>query len=58
MNIPKVQLGEQLVCPVCNTNFKATEDTNYMVKEGFVCSWKCFLERVKENQEKKEKKKG
>lgn len=57
MNIPKVQLGEQLVCPVCGKEFRATEDTNYIVKEGFVCSWKCFLKRVEENQDKKENKK-
>ena len=53
MDIPDIKLGEKLICPVCNKEFKATEDTNYIVKDGFVCSWKCFLNKVNETQEDK-----
>lgn len=44
------KIGDRLVCPVCNKEFKATDDTKYIAKGGYiyVCSWKCFLTRVKE----------
>lgn len=59
MDIPEIKLGDRLVCPICNKEFKTTEDTKYIAGGGYVCSWKCFLNRVSETQAdtKKEKKK-
>lgn len=59
MDIPEIKLGDRLVCPICNNEFTATEDTKYIAGGGYVCTWKCFLTRVKETQAdtKKEKKK-
>lgn len=58
MDIPEIKLGDRLVCPICNKEFTATEDTKYIAGGGYVCAWKCFLARVKETQAdtKKEKK--
>ena len=39
-------VGERLTCPVCNKEFKVTDDTCYIVAGGYTCSWKCFLKRV------------
>ena len=54
--IPEVKIGERLVCPVCNKEFKATDDTKYIVSGGYTCSWKCFLTRVKEAEDEKKNK--
>lgn len=54
--IPCVQIGDILICPVCNKEFKATDDTKYIAKGGYVCSWKCFLARVKEGEAEKKNK--
>lgn len=55
MMIPDVKLGDKLVCPICGKEFKATEDTKYIAGGGYTCSWKCFLNRVKETQVEKKK---
>lgn len=53
------QIGESLVCPVCNQRFKATEDTRYLINGNYTCNWKCFFnyynEHEKVNEEKKRK---
>lgn len=41
-----------LICPICGKSFIQTEEHKYRVREGLTCSWKCFLERVKEVDEK------
>ena len=53
---PEVKIGDTIICPVCNKEFKATEDTKYIAKGGYTCSWKCFLARVKEVEEEKKNK--
>lgn len=53
--IPVVRIGDQLTCPVCGADFKATADTKYIAKGGYTCSWKCFLIRDKEVREAKKK---
>lgn len=35
--------GTELICPICGKKFKVTDDTRYLRKGGYVCSWKCFL---------------
>lgn len=50
------------ICPVCGKLFIPNEDTCFIVKGGFTCSWKCFLDRVKQREKEikenqKEKKK-
>ena len=50
--IPKIEIGDQLVCPVCGKEFTATEDTKYLVNRQYVCEWKCFLKRAKEPKQK------
>ena len=49
--IPTIKIGEQLICPVCNQEFKATSNTVYIVKGGYTCGLKCFLIRDKEWRE-------
>ena len=47
-----------LICPVCGKEFKTNNDTRYIIKGGYTCSWKCFLtEAKKRNDEKNAKEK-
>lgn len=39
--------GEQYICPICNEEFTFTEDSCYVAKGGYTCSWKCFLTYTK-----------
>lgn len=55
--IPMINVGDILICPVCNKEFKATEDTKYIAKGGYICEWKCFLDRDKECRSKQSEKK-
>lgn len=45
-----------LVCPVCGKEFKPTDDTKYIVRGGYTCSWQCFLTRSRERRKEKEDK--
>ena len=47
--IQDVKVGDKLVCPVCGKEFVATEDTVYIIRGGYTCSWKCFLEVARNN---------
>ena len=44
-----------LTCSVCGKEFKANEDTRYIISGGYTCSWKCFLKEAKEREAKKKK---
>lgn len=53
-----------LICPVCQKEFEANDDTRYIIAGGYTCSWKCFLAETKrrrlakeaeESQKRKEK---
>lgn len=46
-----------LTCPVCNKEFKPTNDTKYIASGGYTCSWNCFLTVIKKREEEKEKNK-
>ena len=37
-----------LICPVCQKEFEANDDTKYFISGGYTCSWKCFLKESKE----------
>lgn len=50
-------IGDKLICPVCKKEFTVTEDTNYYVKGGPVCNWKCFKQRLKDTEEDRQIKK-
>lgn len=39
-----------LICPVCGKEFEPNDDTKYIVKGGYTCSWKCFLKEVADKQ--------
>ena len=42
------------VCSVCGKEFKADDDTRYIINNGYTCSWKCFLtESTKKSEERK-----
>lgn len=58
MGKSSVDKNVPLICPICGKSFVQTEEHKYIVREGFTCSWKCFLERVKEVDEKKGKRLG
>ncbi len=45
------------ICPICNKEFKANDDTRYLVKDEYTCSWKCFLKEVKRIEEEKAERK-
>lgn len=50
-----------LTCSVCGKEFKANDDTRYIIKGGYTCSWKCFLTESKRQESEKsiaEKQKG
>lgn len=49
MRIPEIKIGDELVCTVCGEKFKVTEDTKYIIRDGYTCSWKCFLAAVRNN---------
>lgn len=61
MNINTYPQGS-FICPVCGKEFKANNDTRYIIKGGYTCSWKCFLTESKKRSDKKntkeKKKKG
>ena len=59
INLGFPQIGDTLICPVCNKSFKVTDDTKYAVADGFTCSWKCCLDhRKKFNATKQEVNRG
>lgn len=43
-----------LTCPICQKEFKPSDDTNYIVDGGYTCSWKCFLKEVRRLRKEKE----
>ena len=43
-------IGDKLICPVCEKEFTVSDDTKYLVKSEFTCSWKCFLKYVNKTQ--------
>ena len=45
-----------LTCPVCGKEFKPNNDTKYIVRGGYTCSWQCFLTRLKERKEQEDTK--
>ena len=51
------EIGDVLKCSVCGKEFKAHDDTKYIINGGYTCTWKCFLDCCKE-KEKNKKKKG
>ena len=46
--------GETLTCPVCNKDFKVSEDTKYIAMGGFTCGWKCFMVSARSAASKRE----
>lgn len=43
--------GTKLQCPVCGKEFKATDETRYIIHDAWTCSWKCFkAEHIKLNE--------
>lgn len=42
-----------LVCSVCGKEFKANDDTRYIIAGGYTCSWKCFLTESKKRDDEK-----
>lgn len=43
---------EQNECPVCHKFFDLTEDSKYLIKNKYVCSWKCFRKYAHEHSSK------
>ena len=41
------------ICPICNKEFVANDDTRYIIGGGYTCSWKCFLNRIREQEANK-----
>lgn len=44
-----------LTCSVCGKEFKANDDTRYIISGGYTCSPKCFFKEVKEKEAQKRK---
>lgn len=47
MRAIEYKVGDELVCPICRKKFKASENTAFIAKGGFVCSWECFKKNLK-----------
>lgn len=43
MDLRNPKNGEKLICPVCNKEFKATDNTRFIINNGWTCSWHCFI---------------
>lgn len=43
----------EYVCPICNKEFEANDDTRYVIHGGYTCSWGCFLNEVKRLEKEK-----
>ncbi len=41
-----------LTCPVCQKEFKPSNDTKYIAAGGYTCSWNCFLTVAKKEKNK------
>lgn len=50
-----INIGEEIICPVCGTIFEVTEDAKYFISGDYTCGWKCFLDEVKRRDANKEK---
>ena len=50
----RVEKGDKLICPVCSKEFLVDENTCYICKGGYVCSWKCFSTNNREVEAKKQ----
>ena len=50
-----VNLGEEIICPVCGTIFEVTEDTKYFISGDYTCNWNCFLDEAKRRDAKEKK---
>ena len=48
----KTTSTEQNECPVCHKFFGLTEDSKYLIKNKYVCSWKCFRKYAHEHSSK------
>ena len=44
-----------LTCSVCSKEFKADDNTRFIISGGYTCSLKCFLSEVKRRESMKEK---
>lgn len=45
---------QMLICPVCNKEFEVNGDTKYFIRGGYTCSWKCFLNEVKQQDARRQ----
>lgn len=52
----KVAMGDTVICPVCGKTFKVTVDSCCLIRGGYTCSWKCFLDEVKRREAAKKSK--
>lgn len=50
--------GNSYICPVCEKEFVFTKEHMYIAKGGYVCSWRCFLDHVKQSPTAVIEKKG
>lgn len=48
--------GEKLICSVCNKEFKASDNTRFIINNGWTCSWACFINEHKKQMQEKWKK--
>ena len=42
-------------CPICGKEFKATDNTRFIICGGYTCSWKCFSNEIKKREAAKKK---
>ena len=57
-NVPEYVYPQGLlVCPICEKEFEANNDTRYIIGGGYTCSWKCFINEVKKREKEKLKNK-
>lgn len=50
INFENIYPQGMFTCSVCNKEFKADDNTRFIVAGGYTCSLKCFLDEVKRRE--------
>ena len=44
-----------LICPICHKEFTPTDETKFIRKGGYTCSWDCFTYGMVKHTEKRKR---
>ena len=43
----KINIGDEIICPVCGTVFRLKVEHRYIISGEYACNWNCFIDEVK-----------